>query len=70
MLLGDFNAKHRDWFIGDTTNYHGFSLKDLTEHFNMSKICGEPTHLMNDGKPNSLLDLVFANVPNIFYPSA
>ena len=38
LFLGDFNAKHRDWFIGDTTNYHGTTLKDLTERFIMSQL--------------------------------
>ena len=27
LLLGDFNAKHQDWFIDDTTNCHGTSLR-------------------------------------------
>ena len=57
LLLGDWSAKHRDWFIGDTTNYHGTTLKGLTERFHMSQLCCEPTHLMNDGKLNSLLDI-------------
>ena len=24
VLLGDFNAKHSEWFVGDSTNYHEY----------------------------------------------
>ena len=58
ILVGDFNAKHRDWFPGDATNSHGATLKDLMSRFDMVQTCSEPTHLNNDGVPESLLDLV------------
>ena len=32
--------------------------------FDMVQTCSEPTHLNNDGVPESLLDLVFTNSPN------
>ena len=64
ILVGDFNAKHRDWFSGDATNSHGATLKDLMSRFDMVQTCSEPTHLNNDGVPESLLDLVFTNSPN------
>ena len=64
ILVGDFNAEHRDWFSGDATNSHGATLKDLMSRFDMVQTCSEPTHLNNDGVPESLLDLVFTNSPN------
>ena len=27
VLLGDFNAKHKDWYSEDVTNSHGSALK-------------------------------------------
>ena len=61
--MGDFNAKNREWYDGDITNSHGIALKDLSDRFNLTQLCNEPSHLNNVGKPESLLDLMFTNVP-------
>ena len=66
LLVGDFNAKHKDWFFGDNTNYNGQTLKDLMDRFDMTQLCSEATHLDNNGEPSSLLDLAFTNVPHLF----
>ena len=59
LLVGDFNDKHKDWFIGDNTNCNGQTLKDLMDRFDMTQLCSEATHLDNNGEPSSLLDLAF-----------
>ena len=66
LLVGDFNAKHKDWFIRDNTNCNGQTLKDLMDRFDMTQLCSEATHLDNNGEPGSLLDLAFTNVPHLF----
>ena len=38
VLLGDFNAKHQEWFNGDITNSQGIALNDLSDRFDMSQI--------------------------------
>ena len=68
VLLGDFNAKHQEWFTEDPTNAHGASLKDLMDRFNLSQLCYQPTHLNSEGVPASLLDLVFTNIPDLLSP--
>ena len=67
LLVGDFNAKHKDWFIGDNTNCNGQTLKDLMDRFDMTQLCSEATHLDNNGEPSSLLDLAFTNVPHHWF---
>ena len=37
LFVGDFNAKHKDWFIGDNTNCNGQTLKDLMDRFDMTQ---------------------------------
>ena len=50
ILLGDFNAKNKEWFAGDSTNHHGRTLKNLMDRFDMHQLVNEPTHLNNEGK--------------------
>ena len=50
------------WFTGDTTNYHGSILKEKMDSFDLVQLCSQPTHLDRNGKPESLLDLIFTNI--------
>ena len=36
VLLGDFNAKDKDWYSEDVINSHGAALKDSMDSFNLS----------------------------------
>ena len=69
LLLGDFNAKHQEWCSRDVTTHHGNALKDLMDSYGLTQLCTEPTHLDHEGKPNSLLDLVFSNDTDTFHSS-
>ena len=62
ILLGDFNAKNSEWFTGDTTNYHGSILKEKMDSFDLVQLCSQPTPLDRNGRPESLLDLIFTNI--------
>ena len=64
ILLGDFNAKHKQWCREDPTNRHGIALKELMDSLNFVQLCSSATHLDNNGKPNGLLDLAFTNMPS------
>ena len=70
VLCGDFNAKHSEWFVGDSTNYHGRIFKDLMDRHDMRQLVSQPTHLNNERKPSSLLDHIFTNTPHLFSSSA
>ena len=56
VLLGVFNAKQSEWLVGDSTNFNVRMLKDLMDRHDMHQLVSQPTHLNNEGKPNSLLD--------------
>ena len=45
LLVGDFNAKRKDRFIGDNTNCNGQTFKDKMDCFDMTQLCSEATHL-------------------------
>ena len=64
VLLGDFNAKHSDWFDGDLTNRHGTTLKDLMDSLDLQQLCSSATHMDKTGTAVSLIDLVFTNTPS------
>ena len=70
VLLGEINAKHSEWLVGDSTNYHGRILHDLMDRHDMQQLVSQPTHLNSEGKPSSLLDLIFTNTPHLFSSSA
>ena len=69
LLLGDFNAKHQEWYSQDLTTHHGSALKDLMDSYGLTQVCTEPAHLNQEGKPNSLPDLVFTNDTDTFHSS-
>ena len=63
ILIGDFNAKHTEWFAEDITNRPGAALKDLMDSYNLDQLCSFPTHVDKIGHLISLLDLAFTNLP-------
>ena len=70
LLVGDFNAKHSTWYENDQTNLNGVALKDLFDSLNLYQLCSEPTHLDNNGFPESLLDLIITTVPEFLNTSS
>ena len=69
LLLGEFNAKRQEWCSRDLATRHGNALKDLMDSYGLTQLCTKPTHLNHEGKPNSLLDLVFTNDTDTFHSS-
>ena len=63
ILVGDFNAKHTEWFVEDITNRPGAAPKDLMDSYNLDQLCSFPTHVDKIGHLISLLDLAFTNLP-------
>ena len=66
VLLGHFNAKHSEWFVGDSTNCHGRILKDLMDRHDMHQLVSQPTHLNNEGNPAVFLTLYSPILPISF----
>ena len=58
VLVGDFNATSPSWFPSDTYNVAGRALEPVFHQLGLSQCVDFPTHLGNDGRLRSLLDLV------------
>ena len=61
-IVGDFNAKHTDWYTGQQTNQAGLSLKNFADGHQLYQVITSPTYNVTEEK-QSLLDLVFTNQP-------
>ena len=63
LLLGDFNAKSKTWFIDDQLSSEGTQLESLTSLYRMKQRIAEPTHVLENS--SSCIDLIFTNQPNL-----
>lgn len=68
-VVGDFNAKHSDWYSSQPTDKNGAALKCLTDGFNLHQVISLPTYNTAGANP-VLLDLVFVSKPSSVVSSA
>ena len=68
VVLGDFNAKSKQWCRQDSTNFEGVTIKNLTSQFDLSQIIREATHLLESS--SSCIDLIFTTRPNLVVESS
>ena len=63
VMIGDFNAKSKDWSSIDMTSFEGSELDFLTSQFGLFQIIKEPTHIIDNSR--SSIDLIFTSQPNM-----
>ena len=63
LLLGDFTAKSKTWFINDQSSSEGTELESLTSLYGMKQLIAEPAHVLENS--SSCIDLIFTNQPNL-----
>ena len=63
LLLGDFNAKSKTWFINDQPSREGTQLESLTSLYGMKQLIAEPAHVLENS--SSCIDLIFTNQSNL-----
>ena len=63
LLLGDFNAKSKTWFINNQSSREGTQLESLTSLYGMKQLIAEPTHVLENS--SSCIDLIFTNQSNL-----
>ena len=63
MVLRDFNAKNKLWFVQDNTLYEGSILNDLMAQYGLTQIIHEPTHILESSV--SGIDLIFTSQENL-----
>ena len=50
VMIGDFNAKSKDWCAIDITSFEGSELDFLTSQFGLLQIIKEPTHILDNSR--------------------
>ena len=63
VMIGDCNAKSKDWCSIDITSFEGSELDFLTSQFGLLQITKEPTHILDNSR--SCIDLIFTSQPNM-----
>ena len=67
VVIGDFNAKSKNWCRQDRTNFEDITIENLTCQFGLSQIINEPTHILESS--SSCIDLFFTTQPNLVVDS-
>ena len=66
-MIGDFNAKSKQWCKIDKTSFKGSQLQLLTSKFVLLQIITKPTHILENSR--SCIDLLFTSQPNMVMDS-
>ena len=62
-MIGDFNAKSKDWCSIDITSFEVSELDFITSQFGLSQVIKEPTHILDNSR--SCVGLIFTSQPNM-----
>ena len=46
VVIGDLNAKSKNWFLLDRTTYEGNIIEIITSHFGMHQLIHDPMHIL------------------------
>ena len=66
-VIGDFNAKSKNWSEADISTIEGSIIEFLTSQFRLSQMTKEPTHILENS--SSRIDLIFTTQPNMVLES-
>ena len=66
-VLGDFNAKSKNWCENNITPYEGSMIDAVTSNYELHQVIQEPAHILN--LPSSCIDLIFTSQPNLVVES-
>ena len=67
VLIGDLNAKSKNWYCHDKSSHEGNAIENVTAQFGFQQIINEPTHISNTS--SSCIDLIFTSQPNLITDS-
>ena len=65
VLIGDLNAKSKNWYSHDKTSHEGNEIENVTAQFGLKQIIKEPTHVSNTS--SSCIDLIFTYQLTLVY---
>ena len=66
-ILGDFNARSKSWWSGDSTTIEGTRLDYFVSTHSFHQLISEPTHILRISL--SCIDLIFTDQPSLVVDS-
>ena len=63
ILLGDFNARSKSWWVHNVTNNKGTETESISLLYGFSQLISEPTHILQN--PSFCINLIFTDRPNL-----
>ena len=63
ILLGDFNARSKSWWIHNIIKNEGTQTESISALYGFSQLISEPTHILQNS--SSSIDLIFTDQSNI-----
>ena len=63
ILLGDFNARSKSWWVYNITNSEGTQIESVNSLYGFSQLISEPTHILQNS--SSCIDLILTDQPNL-----
>ena len=63
IIIGDFNARSKNWCSGDKATYEGKKIESLTSQCGFKQVISDPTHILESS--SSCIDLFFTLQPNL-----
>ena len=67
IILGDFNARSKKWWVGDNQTSEGSQIDSLTTSYGFRQIILEPTHILKNS--SSCIDQIFTDQPSLITES-
>ena len=61
VIIGDLNAKSKNWHPSGRTTYKGNIIETITSHFGLHQLIYDSTHIL--GESSSCIDLIFTSQP-------
>ena len=68
VILGDFNARSKSWWSGDSTTMEGTRLDSLVSTHGFHQLISEPTHILRNLL--SCIELIFTDQPSLVVHSS
>ena len=67
ILLGDFNAKSKGWWVHGIANKGGTQIESISSLYGFSQLISEPTHIRQNS--STCIGLIFTGQPNLVIDS-
>ena len=67
VMIGDFSAKLRNWYLKRITSFEGSQMEFLDSQFARSQVIKEPTPFLDNSK--FCINLIFTSQPNVIMHS-